>query len=194
MPGRVRATTVVLTALLAACGAETVFATGSAQTARAAAPAARQIRERTPTTETTRRTAQRTRAPRGFATYYAKVLDGRQTASGTTFDNDDLVAAHPTYPFGTLVRVTNLRNGREVSVRIVDRGPARRARASGVIIDLSRAAAEELGFVKAGRTRVRLDVLQLGKADGDRASADALTAGDARRTAAAGDRPDDSAR
>jgi len=104
---RVRAITVVLTVLLASGSADMVFA----QTARAAAPAARQIRERTTTTDTTRRTAQRTRAPRGFATYYAKVLDGRQTASGTLFDNDAMVAAHPNYPFGTLVRVTNLANG-----------------------------------------------------------------------------------
>jgi rare lipoprotein A len=98
------------------------------------------------------------RGPRGFATYYAKVLDGRQTASGTIFDNQDLVAAHPQYPFGTLVRVTNLRNGRSVTVTIVDRGPVRRARASGVIIDLSRAAAEELDFVETGRTRVSLEI------------------------------------
>jgi rare lipoprotein A len=184
MVRRVRAITVALTVLLASGSADTVFA----QTARAAAPAARQIRERTTTTDTTRRTAQRTRAPRGFATYYAKVLDGRQTASGTLFDNDAMGAAHPNYPFGTLVRVTNLGNGREVSVRIVDRGPSRSARASGVIIDLSRAAAEELGFLKAGRTRVRLDMLQLGEEDSDRASADGVTSADARRTAGAGDR------
>jgi rare lipoprotein A len=102
----------------------------------------------------------RTRSPRGFATYYAKALDGRRTASGIPFDNDDMVAAHPTYPFGTRVRVTNLRNGRDAIVRIVDRGPSRRPRASGVIIDLSRAAAEELGFIRTGRTRVRLDVVE----------------------------------
>jgi rare lipoprotein A len=101
------------------------------------------------------------RSPRGFATYYAKMLDGRRTASGIPFDNDDMVAAHPHYPFGTVVRVTNLRNGRAVEVRIVDRGPARQVRASGVIIDLSRAAAQKLGFITAGRTRVRLDVLEL---------------------------------
>ena len=100
------------------------------------------------------------RSPRGFATYYAKMLDGRRTASGIPFDNDAMVAAHPQYPFGTVVRVTNLKNGRSTTVRIVDRGPARGARASGVIIDLSRAAAEELGFIRAGRARVRLDVLE----------------------------------
>lgn len=98
------------------------------------------------------------RGPRGFATYYARVLDGRETASGRTFDNDHLVAAHPRYPFGTKVRVTNLRNGRSVVVTVVDRGPVRRARASGVIIDLSRAAAERLDFIEEGRARVRLEI------------------------------------
>lgn len=98
------------------------------------------------------------RGPRGFATYYATILDGRETASGTIFDNDDLVAAHPRYDFGTMVRVTNLSNGCSVVVTIVDRGPVRSARASGVIIDLSRAAAERLDFIEEGRTRVRLDI------------------------------------
>lgn len=98
------------------------------------------------------------RGPRGFATYYARVLDGRETASGRLFDNDHLVAAHPRYRFGTRVRVTNLHNGRSVVVTIVDRGPGRRARASGVIIDLSRAAAEHLDFIEEGRTRVQLDI------------------------------------
>lgn len=100
--------------------------------------------------------------PVGFATYYARRFDGRVTASGVRFDTDAMVAAHPSYPFGTVVRVTNLRNGRSVRVRIVDRGPARGPRREGVIIDLSRAAAESLGFIRAGRTRVRLDVLSSG--------------------------------
>ena len=95
----------------------------------------------------------------GFASYYARSLDGKTTASGVPFDNDAFVAAHPTYPFGTLVRVTNLRNRRTVTVRVIDRGPTRAARTKGVIIDLSRAAAEALGFLKAGRTRVRLEVV-----------------------------------
>jgi rare lipoprotein A len=95
----------------------------------------------------------------GFATYYARSLDGRMTASGVPFDADAMVAGHPTYPFGTVVRVTNLRNRRSAKVRIVDRGPARGARRSGVIVDVSPAAAERLGFIPAGRARVRLDVL-----------------------------------
>ena len=95
----------------------------------------------------------------GLASYYARSLDGKRTASGVPFDNGELVAAHPTYPFGTLVRVTNLRNRRSVTVRVVDRGPTRAVRRKGVIIDLSRAAADALGFLKAGRTRVRLEVV-----------------------------------
>ena len=62
-----------------------------------------------------------------------------------------MVAAHPAYPFGTLVRVTNLKNRRSIQVRIVDRGPAPGPRAAGVIIDLSRHAAQALGLINDGR-------------------------------------------
>jgi rare lipoprotein A len=98
----------------------------------------------------------------GLASYYGPGFDGRVTASGARFDMKALVAAHPSYPFGTVVRVTNLNNGRTVDVRVVDRGPARGPRADGVIIDLSQGAAEVLGFIRAGRARVRLDVLRWG--------------------------------
>jgi len=98
----------------------------------------------------------------GFATYYARSFHGRMTASGVRFDTHAMVAGHPTYPFGTVVRVTNLQNGRSAKVRIVDRGPARRLRRSGVIVDVSRAVAQRLGFIPAGRARVRLDVLSWG--------------------------------
>ena len=73
-----------------------------------------------------------------------------------------MVAAHPRFPFGTLVRVTNLANGRSVQVRVQDRGPARQPRAEGVIIDLSQSAAQRLGFTRQGRTRVRVEVLAWG--------------------------------
>jgi rare lipoprotein A len=73
-----------------------------------------------------------------------------------------LVAAHPSYPLGTIARVINLNNGRCVTVRIIDRGPTRRHRRRGVIIDLSLAAARTLGFVKAGHARVRVEVLRWG--------------------------------
>jgi rare lipoprotein A len=99
----------------------------------------------------------------GIATYYGPGFHGKTTASGVRFDMNAMVAAHPSYPFGTLVRVTNLRNGRSVNVRILDRGPAARIQADGVIIDLSRGAAERLGFISEGRTHVRVEVLELGE-------------------------------
>ena len=98
----------------------------------------------------------------GLASYYGREFHGRITASGARFNMNALVAAHPSYPFGTLVRVTNLANGRSTRVRIVDRGPAPRRRAEGIVIDVSRRAAEELGFIQQGQARVRLDVLRWG--------------------------------
>jgi rare lipoprotein A len=98
----------------------------------------------------------------GLASFYARDFDHKVTASGVRFDNRAMMAAHPVYPFGTLIRVTNLANGRSVQVRIQDRGPAAGPRAAGVIIDLSFAAARALDFVQSGRTRVRLEVLRWG--------------------------------
>lgn len=98
----------------------------------------------------------------GVASYYADSFQGRKTASGSAFDNRTLVAAHPSLPFGSIVRVTNLQNKRSVVVQIVDRGPAESVRAGGVIIDVSRATAERLDFIRAGRAKVRLDVLKRG--------------------------------
>jgi rare lipoprotein A len=74
----------------------------------------------------------------------------------------EMVAAHPSYPFGTVLRVTNLRNGRVAQVRVVDRGPARGPRTEGVIIDVSSGVAGALNFVRSGRTRVRVEVLRWG--------------------------------
>jgi rare lipoprotein A len=98
----------------------------------------------------------------GLASYYARMLHGRLTASGVPLDLSQMVAAHPHYPFGTDVRVTNLANQRSVEVRIVDRGPAAAPRRDGVIIDLSRAAARQLGLMQDGRARVALEVLKWG--------------------------------
>jgi rare lipoprotein A len=91
----------------------------------------------------------------GFASFYHPVFHGRRTASGETFDRHGLTAAHKTLPFGTLVRVTNLRNDRRLVVRVNDRGPLIKNR----VIDLSPRAARELGFFADGLTRVRLEVL-----------------------------------
>jgi rare lipoprotein A len=93
--------------------------------------------------------------PVGIASYYGKEHAGLRTASGERYDLQGMTAAHPTLPFGTRVRVTNLDNGRKAVVRINDRGPFRRGR----IIDVSYAAARELGLIGPGLARVRLDVL-----------------------------------
>jgi rare lipoprotein A len=100
----------------------------------------------------------------GLASYYARMLDGRLTASGEPLDLSKMVAAHPTYPFGTLVRVTNVENQHSVNVNIIDRGPAAGPRKEGVIIDLSRAAAAKLGLFEDGRVPVILEVLEWGEA------------------------------
>lgn len=95
----------------------------------------------------------------GEATYYADKFNGRRTASGIVFSNSEMYAAHLKYPFGTLVRVTNLRNDKSVILRVVDRGPHGNRR---TIIDVSRRAAEQLGFIRAGRIPVRVEVLEWG--------------------------------
>jgi rare lipoprotein A len=99
----------------------------------------------------------------GLASFIGKTFQGDKTASGETFDKNHLVAAHPSYPFGTRVRVTNLENMQVVEVRISDRGPSAQNRKEGVIIDLSHAAAEKLGFIKDGRVKVRTEVLEWGE-------------------------------
>jgi len=99
----------------------------------------------------------------GLASYYGPGLDGKKTASGIRFDMKSMVAAHPSYPFGTVVRVTNMANGRAVDLRVVDRGPGRDPRAEGVIIDVSYGAATALDFIRAGRTTVRIEVLRWGQ-------------------------------
>jgi peptidoglycan lytic transglycosylase len=98
----------------------------------------------------------------GLASYYGPGFEGKRTASGIPFDKTAMVAAHPTYPFGTVVRVTNLANNRRVELRVVDRGPAKGPRAQGVLIDVSSGAAANLGFIRQGRTKVRLEVLRWG--------------------------------
>jgi len=96
---------------------------------------------------------------KGTACWYGNEYHGRKTASGEVFDQWAMTAAHRELPFGTIVRVKNLRNGRAVKVRINDRGPFVRGR----IIDLSRGAAERLGMVQAGIGPVRLEVLKWGR-------------------------------
>ena len=96
----------------------------------------------------------------GRASFYGGKFHGKRTASGTRFNQHELVAAHPYLPFGSVVRVTNLRNGRSTYVRVVDRGPAPRARRRGRVIDLSRGAAQQLGFIAQGTAPVQVAVLR----------------------------------
>jgi rare lipoprotein A len=94
----------------------------------------------------------------GTASWYGEYFDGKQTASGEDFDMYDMTAAHPTLPLGSYVRVTNLRNGRAVVVKVNDRGPL----VQGRIIDLSYGAAQVLRFEDHGLQKVRLDVVKRG--------------------------------
>jgi rare lipoprotein A len=103
--------------------------------------------------------AQRAALLRGIATWYGSVFHGRRTANGETYDMNAMTACHPTLPFGSLVKVVNLRNRRSVVVRINDRGDL----AQGHIIDLSRAAADQLAMTERGLAPVVLEVLSRGR-------------------------------
>ena len=92
----------------------------------------------------------------GTASWYGDDFDGKPTASGEPYDMYDMTAAHLTLPLGSYVRVTNLRNGKAVVVRVNDRGPI----VAGRIIDLSYGAATALGYDKRGLQRVRLDLVK----------------------------------
>jgi rare lipoprotein A len=91
----------------------------------------------------------------GVASYYGRAFAGRRTASGEIFNPAELTAAHRSLPFGSRVRVTNPRNGRAVVVRINDRGPFTRGR----VINLSHAAAREIGMIRSGTAQVVLELI-----------------------------------
>ncbi|HET6450590.1 MAG TPA: septal ring lytic transglycosylase RlpA family protein [Spirochaetia bacterium] len=91
----------------------------------------------------------------GLASWYGGKFHGRLTSSGEVFDTNTMTAAHRQLPFGTMVRVTNLDNGRSAIVKINDRGPF----VEGRIIDLSRAAAESLDMLASGVARVSLEIV-----------------------------------
>lgn len=91
----------------------------------------------------------------GVASWYGGKYHGRHTASGEKYNMRAMTAAHKTLPFGTRVRVYNLDNGKSTVVRINDRGPF----VGGRIIDLSRAAAKEIGMVEAGLANVRIVII-----------------------------------
>lgn len=92
----------------------------------------------------------------GRASYYADKFHGRKTSSGEVYDMHEFTAAHRTLPFGSVVRVTNLENGKVAVVRINDRGPWKRER----VIDMSLAAAKKLGLIGPGSARVRLEAFE----------------------------------
>lgn len=92
----------------------------------------------------------------GVASWYGEKFHGKTTANGETYDMNGLTAAHRTLPLPSVVRVTNLENGRSINLRINDRGPFARGR----IIDLSRRAAQLLGFELRGTAKVRVEILE----------------------------------
>lgn len=92
----------------------------------------------------------------GIASYYAEMFNGRQTANGEIYDGKKLTAACNQLPLGTWIRVTNLNNNRSVIVKTNDRLHIRMKR----VVDLSRAAAEKLGYISHGLTKVRVEVLE----------------------------------
>jgi rare lipoprotein A len=92
----------------------------------------------------------------GMASYYGNELAGNRTASGEIFSPSSFTAAHRSLAFGTQLRVTNLSNGADVVVRVNDRGPFVKSR----IIDLSYAAAKEIGLTRSGTARVKLELLR----------------------------------
>ncbi|WP_338813843.1 septal ring lytic transglycosylase RlpA family protein [Bernardetia sp. Wsw4-3y2] len=89
----------------------------------------------------------------GIASYYGDKYEGKPTASGEKFRQKLMTAAHRTLPFGTMVTVTNLKNGKQIRVRINDRGPFKKGR----VIDVTRKGAEKLDFIRDGLTKVKIE-------------------------------------
>ena len=95
---------------------------------------------------------------RGEASYYACFHHGKKTASGERFNMHSLTAAHRTLPLGSKIKVTNLNNGKEVVVRVNDRGPYARGR----VLDVSLGAAKKLDMIKTGTAKVSIQILHVG--------------------------------
>lgn len=106
------------------------------------------------------------------ASYYADKFHGRKTASGETFNMNALTCAHKTLPFGTMLRVTNLKNNKSVDVRVNDRGPFVKGRE----LDLSKAAAQRLDMIKTGTANVRIEILSASSNSTDAKTASGNTA------------------
>ena len=111
------------------------------------------------------------RGEEGLASFYGRRFHGRRTASGDRYDMHALTCAHPTAPFGTRLRVTDLESGRSVVVTVTDRGPFKRGR----VVDLSLAAARKLGILERGVARVRVERLPDDEEDDEDDAADATS-------------------
>jgi rare lipoprotein A len=103
-------------------------------------------------------TARALAVQQGSASYYSDAFAGRSTASGAPYEPHAFTAAHRNLPFGTVLRVTRRDGGQVVYVRVTDRGPYARGR----IVDLSRAAAEQLGMIRAGVVKVKIEIVEYG--------------------------------
>jgi rare lipoprotein A len=115
------------------------------------------------------RSAPHPRVQTGLASYYGPGFHGEETASGEIFDQNEMVAAHRTLPLGSVVRVTNLENGRRVVLRVIDRGPYGKNYRKGTIIDVSKGAARRLRFIRDGLVTVKVEVLRFPpRGDGNR--------------------------
>lgn len=104
----------------------------------------------------------------GKASYYSNSLHGRRTSDGSRYHKDSLTCAHRTLPFGTLLKVTNKKNGKEVVVKVTDRGPY----CTGRVVDLSMAAARELGMVASGVAAVQVEKVGFSGKNGNNAADD----------------------
>lgn len=144
----------VLNGLVAALAlALATSASAQSASAPAAAPAAAPPPAAAPAAKPPAAAAATGDAMSGIAAWYGSKFNGRRTASGQRFNAAALTAAHPSLPFGSKIKVTNTRNQRSVVVVVNDRGPT----TPGRMLDVSRAAATRLGFVRAGTTEVQLE-------------------------------------
>jgi len=156
----------VLAAGVLAVSTRTVLADVRFSHSAATAPSAGPTASPTPAVLTPQKPleTETSHALHGLASWYGGVFNGRRTASGERFDMYALTACHPTLPFGSLVRVVNLKNGRSVVVRITDRGYLYEGR----VLDLSYGAAQRLAMTKPGLVPVQMEVLSLGKPRNDK--------------------------
>ncbi|MFY9853010.1 MAG: septal ring lytic transglycosylase RlpA family protein [Terracidiphilus sp.] len=153
------ASSVALAAGVLAVSTRTVLADARLLLPSATAPPAVPIVSATPSLLAPQKPLETIHALHGIASWYGGVFNGRRTASGQRFDMYAMTACHPTLPFGSLVRVVDVDNGRSVVVCITDRGYLYQGR----VLDLSYGAAQKLGMIKHGLAEVKIEVLSLGR-------------------------------